>query len=167
MTGFAVRPAESDDAPAIRRVARESWHAAYDDIIGADTVDETIDQWYDIERLRESATNSDHEFFVAEREEGEEIVGIVHAAPSSDENGVFQLLRIYVVSDEWGSGMGSRLLSRVEERLRERGGETLRLTVLADNDVGVGFYESRDFERVEEGEATGFGVGEYVYEKTL
>ncbi|SIQ80532.1 Ribosomal protein S18 acetylase RimI [Haladaptatus litoreus] len=164
MTSFAVRPAESDDAPAIRRVARESWHAAYDDIIGADTVDETIDQWYDTEHLRESATNPDHEFFVAEREE---IVGIVHAAPSSDENGVFRLLRIYVVSDEWGLGLGSRLLSRVEERLRERDSETLRLTVLADNDVGVGFYESRDFERVEEGEAEGFGAGEYVYEKTL
>ncbi|GAA0246376.1 GNAT family N-acetyltransferase [Haladaptatus pallidirubidus] len=164
MTNPTVRPAEPGDATAIRCVARESWHSAYDDIIGASTVDETIDEWYDTERLRESATRTDHEVFVAEHEE---IIGFVHAAPHPDAEAVFQLLRIYVVSDEWGSGLGSRLLNRVEGRLRERGGERVRLSVLADNGVGVGFYEARDFDRIEEREADGFGVWEYVYEKEL
>ncbi|WP_435151830.1 GNAT family N-acetyltransferase [Haladaptatus sp. DFWS20] len=113
--------------------------------------------------LRETTTRSDHEFFVAE---GDDILGFVHVAPR-DEDAVFQLLRIYVVSDEWGSGLGSRLLARVEERLRTRGAQRLRLSVFADNEVGVGFYESRGFERVDEREADGFDVGEYVYEKEL
>ncbi|WP_266075351.1 GNAT family N-acetyltransferase [Haladaptatus caseinilyticus] len=163
MTESTIRTAEPTDSTAIQRVARESWHAVYDDIIGAGTVDETIDQWYDMEGLREDATRSEHEFYVSERDD---IVGFAHAGPG-DGDDIFQLIRLYVVPDAWGSGLGGRLLDRVEERLRARTVERVRLSVFADNDVGVGFYESRGFERVEEREATGFDAGEYVYEKVL
>ena len=158
-----LRPARPTDAAAIRRVARRSWHAAYDDIIGADTVDDTIDEWYDPDRLRESTQQSTHEFFVAERDH---LVGFVHVAPD-DREGTFELLRIYALSDEWGTGLGTRLLTRVERRLKERDADRLELVVLADNDVGVGFYESRGFERVEEREDPTLGVREYRYEKGL
>ncbi|WP_458184918.1 N-acetyltransferase family protein [Haladaptatus sp. NG-WS-4] len=161
-----IRRAEPDDATAIQRVARDSWHAAYDEIIGADTVDETIEEWYDPDGLRDSTTHADHEVFVAERPEGT-VVGFVHAAPFSDEVDTYLLVRIYVVSEEWGSGLGTRLLDCVEERLRERSIERLRLNVFAENEVGVGFYESRGFERVDERAEGGFGVREFVYEKRL
>ncbi|MFH5797685.1 GNAT family N-acetyltransferase [Haladaptatus sp. CMAA 1911] len=163
MVTSELRPARPTDAAAIRRVARRSWHAAYDDIIGADAVDDTIDRWYDPDRLRESTREPTHEFFVAERDH---FVGFVHVAPS-DEAGTFELLRIYVLPDEWGTGLGTRLLTRVERRLEERNADRLRLVVLADNDVGVGFYESRGFERVEEREDPTLGVREYAYEKEL
>ncbi|MFC7046016.1 hypothetical protein ACFQH6_11850 [Halobacteriaceae archaeon GCM10025711] len=39
------------DAEAIQRVARDSWHAAYDAVLGAERVDETVSSWYDPERL--------------------------------------------------------------------------------------------------------------------
>lgn len=41
------------------------------------------------------------------------------------------------------------------------------MTVVADNDRGVGFYESRGFERIGEREDAALGVQEYVYEKEL
>ncbi len=163
MASLELRPARPSDAAAVRRVARRSWHAAYDDIIGADAVDDTIDEWYDPDRLRESTREPTHEFFVAERDRP---VGFVHVAPD-DEAGTFELLRIYVLPDEWGTGLGTRLLTRVERRLKERNADRLRLVVLADNDVGVGFYESRGFERIEEREDSTLGVREYVYEKGL
>ncbi len=162
MTDRAIRPAEPDDVKGIQRIARVSWHAAYDDIIGADTVTETIDEWYDVQDLRQHTVQDDHEFYVAD---ADGILGFAHVAPHG--NGVFQLLRIYAHPDEWGSGLGTRLLNRVEERLRERDGERLRLHVLADNEIGVSFYESRGFDRVDEQDASGFGVREYVYEKDL
>ncbi|GKZ14022.1 GNAT family N-acetyltransferase [Haladaptatus sp. T7] len=167
MTSPAIRPARPADAAGIRRVARESWHAAYDDIIGAETVDDTIDRWYDPDRLRESARRPSHEFFVAERDR---LVGFVHVAPDAEEEeekSIFELVRIYVVSDEWGAGLGTRLLVRTERRLEDRNADRLRLTVLADNEVGVGFYESRGFERIEEREDAALGVAEFVYEKEL
>jgi ribosomal protein S18 acetylase RimI-like enzyme len=164
MTSPELRPARPNDATGIQRVARRSWHAAYDDIIGADTVDDTIDRWYDPDRLRESTRQPTHEFDVAERDR---LVGFVHAAPHSDEEGVFELLRIYLLPGEWGTGLGTRLLTRVERRLDGRNADRLRLTVLADNDIGVGFYESRGFERIEEREDVTLGVTEFVYEKRL
>lgn len=141
-----IRPARADDSTEIRRVGRESWHAAYDDVLGAGTVDETIDQWYVPERLRESISRPNHGFFVAERDE---------------------LVRIYVVPDEWGTGLGTRLLHRAERRARELEAERLRLVVIADNDIGVGFYESRGFERIEDRGNAALGVREYVYEKEV
>ena len=73
-----------------------------------------------------------------------------------------------MLPEYWNEGIGSRLLDRTTEDLVETGVERLRLGVLAANDVGVSFYESRGFERTEEGE-TDFadGVGEYTYAKEL
>ena len=59
------------------------------------------------------------------------------------------------------------LLDRVEGRLEEAY-DRLYLAVLADNEVGVSFYESAGFERVGTQESDlKAGVEEYVYEKTL
>ncbi|WP_458206019.1 N-acetyltransferase family protein [Haladaptatus sp. NG-SE-30] len=166
MTEYTIRAAVPDDATAIQRVSRESWHAAYDDIIGADTVDETIDEWYDIDSLRDSIVPDDHEFSVVDGA-GASLVGFAHAAPLPDEPDTYLLVRIYVIPDEWGSGLGTRLLDRVEGRLRDRGIERLRLNVFADNEVGVGFYESRSFDRIEERYVDSFDATEYVYQKEL
>jgi len=69
----------------------------------------------------------------------------------------------------WGRGIGSRLLDRVTDAVRAAGGDRLRLGVLAANEVGVSFYESRDFDRVDAGtvEMAGETVDEYTYEKQL
>ncbi len=166
MNDVSIRPVEPDDSPSIRRVARESWHAAYDDIVGAETVDDIVDEWYEPEQLRESMARDGHEFFVADSET-DGPVGFVHVAPLPDEEGLFDLVRIYLDPEEWGAGLGTRLLEHAERRIREQGAERLRLTVLAVNDRGVGFYEARGFERIEEREDATLGVQECVYEKEL
>ncbi len=164
MDDVTIRAAEPDDATAIQRVARESWHAAYDDVVDPMLVDDIVDKWYDDGGLRECTTRESDVFYVVERGE---VIGFVHVAPVPDEEGLFDLSRIYLVSDAWGNGLGTRLLERAEGRIREQGAEWLRLTVVADNERGVGFYESRGFERIEEREDAVLGVGEYVYEKRL
>lgn len=40
--GWTVRQATPDAAPIIHEIARESWHAAYDDFLGPETVDEVV-----------------------------------------------------------------------------------------------------------------------------
>ncbi|ELZ12241.1 GCN5-like N-acetyltransferase [Halovivax asiaticus JCM 14624] len=181
----------------MQAVARESWHAAYDDVIGAETVDRTIDRWYALDSLADQITDAagrdDATFLVYERVDSSDgdddthadsarsgtdgvepmkaaskIVGFAHAGPHPDRTGTAKLSRIYVRPAVWGDGVGSRLLEQVERELGPHF-ETLWLEVLADNDVGVSFYEATGFVRVDEQESVlGDGeVREYIYEKEL
>lgn len=153
-----LRRARPDDAEAIQRVGRASWHAAYDDILGPETVDERIDEWWDRDGLRDSATD---ETVMLVADAGERLVGVVHLAP--DEEATWVLARLYVRPERWGAGIGTALLDRGVERLPDDA-ERLRLVVLADNDVGVSFYESCGFEHVGERESTvDEGVAELEY----
>lgn len=165
----SIRPATPDDASAVRAVGRASWHAAYDDLLGSERVDETIDEWWDLPGLRRATGRDDDVFLVAVTPEAANgaVAGVAHAHPDRGEAGVYELGRIYVHPDWWGEGLGTALLDGVRQRLPDAT-ERLRLVVLADNDVGVSFYESYGFERVESRVA---GLGddheECVYEVTL
>ncbi|WP_435180348.1 GNAT family N-acetyltransferase [Halorussus sp. AFM4] len=170
MARFDVRPAAADDATAVRRVARESWHAAYDDLLGAETVDAVVDEWYDPQHLARSIEREDGVFPVAEGGEppDSEVVGFAQGV-LGDGDDPAELPRIYVRPDRWGEGAGSALLSRVEAWLTDRGAERLRLVVLADNEVGNRFYETHRYDVVDERESelAGRTVSEYVREKQL
>lgn len=164
-----VREATPDDAPAVQDVARESWHAAHDHVLGRDRVTETLEEWYGLEDLEETIEESrdrrDAIFLVAE--DGGEIVGFAQAGPHADEPAIGSLYRIYVHPDRWGAGIGTDLLEAIEETLAAEF-DRLWLAVLAENEVGVSFYESQGFERVGVQECDlEEGVEEYVYEKPL
>jgi len=172
---FEIREATAEDAPGIQRVARAAWHATYDDILGPERVTETVDAWYDPDRLVEDdVRDSDRPFVVAVRPPEAAIVGFAEAAVDEDdeageEDGTddWHLYRIYVHPDVWGDGIGSALLEAIEGSFRERGVETLRVSVLAGNDVGVSFYESRGFELVETVPDEAFDVLRSEYVKSL
>ncbi|MDQ2050700.1 GNAT family N-acetyltransferase [Natronolimnohabitans sp. A-GB9] len=169
--GWTVRRATPDVAPAVRDVARESWHAAYDDVLGRRTVAATIERWYDVTKLRDSIVEArnrnDAVFLVAADEDDGEIVGFAQAGPHREHSTVASLYRLYVHPDRWGEGIGTALLERLEDDLSTEY-DRLWLAVLADNDVGVSFYESTGFERVGTQESDlKAGLEEYVYEKQL
>ena len=168
-----VREAKQFDAREISHIARESWHGAYDEILGTETVEEVVDEWYDFERLEDSIANAaareDAVFLVGEAPEGygTELVGFAHAGPDTEEADVAELIRIYVRPAAWGEGAGRTLLDHLERTLGPHY-DRLRLAVLADNDVGIRFYESTGFERVDSRASDlGEGLEEYVYEKPI
>lgn len=158
-----ARPAEPSDAETIREIARASWHAAYDGLLGEEVVASTVEKWYAIGDLRDSIEHSDHVLYVA----GSDGVGFVHLGPNPEDEQVAELFRIYVRPERWGEGIGGRLLDAAKTELD--GYDGLALSVLAGNGVGIGFYEKRGFERV--GERTvELGTDEYReyrYEKSL
>lgn len=159
----SIRPAEQADIEAIQSIARQSWHTAYDDILGAETVNSVVDEWYEPPKL-ETAIR-DEAVFVAE---SSSIDGFAHVGPG-DGSDTMELRRIYVHPERWGEGLGSQLLERVEEWCRTAGRRRLRLAVLADNDVGIEFYERNGFTAREhrEGEIAGVPVEDIVYVKEL
>lgn len=162
----SIRKAELDDAGEVQTVSRASWHAVYDDILGEETVDSVIDEWYEIDGLRTAIEETI--FYVAERDG--ELVGFVNAGqnPEYGEE-TFELFRIYVLPEYWNRGIGGQLLEPVITDVTSGDGNRLRLSVLAENEVGVEFYESHDFDRLkeEEIEFDGDTYEEYEYVKTL
>jgi ribosomal protein S18 acetylase RimI-like enzyme len=129
------RPATPDDAPAVRRIARIAWHAAYDDLLGPDRVEALVDEWHDAERLRGTFADPDS----------------AHAAIDEATGGAeAELVRLYALPDYWGSGVGSALLDAIAEDLRAADVGRLRAVVAADNDVGRRFYDRHGFRCREE-----------------
>ncbi len=200
-----VRPVTLEDVSAIRRIARESWHAAYDEILGPEGVEGLIDNWYTESTLEESirrtARRETDVFLIGTLENtatggtGTAIepsedarsmspVGFAQATPVNSGDGTDQrvettaeLNRIYVDPDAWDNSVGSALLEGVEQALAESF-ERLQLKVLAGNTVGISFYESTGFERLEtqtsglsdildDGDPIDGPVKEHVYEKSL
>lgn len=163
MNEFEVRVATPDHIPEIQTVARESWHATYDDILGADSVEQVVDGWYAADGLEQSIERDDGQFLVAEQDG--KVVGFAQGVLGEKDDAA-QLPRIYVQSDFWGEGIGSELLSGVESWANENGAGRLRLVVLAYNEVGNGFYEKQGYRVVaeREEELEGESVVEYVRE---
>ncbi|WP_265108617.1 GNAT family N-acetyltransferase [Halosolutus halophilus] len=175
-----IRQATTEDVWAVHETARESWHAAYDDLLGRDRVDEIVDEWYAIGEIESSIDDTrgrdDAAFLVVESaadagseptETDERCRGFAHIVPWPEDERVAYLVRIYVRPELWGEGIGTALLEHLEAECEEVF-DRLRLAVLADNEIGVSFYESRGFERVGTYESDlGVDLEEYVYEKQL
>lgn len=139
-----LRRATPADAAAVQRVARASWHAAHDEIIGADAVEELLDEWYDIDSLATSIDRAEAPMFVAV-DEGD-VVGFAQGGPSEDGPADAVVGRIYVRPADWGAGYGTALLERLFDALRADGHASVWLAVMADNDVGRAFYAKHEFE---------------------
>ncbi|RBI62053.1 GNAT family N-acetyltransferase [halophilic archaeon] len=158
----SVRPAEIADISAIQKVAKQSWHAAHDDIVGADAVEEFVVDHYDAESVQECIVAPNREFCVVEPKS---IVGFADAGPADDRT--YTLHRLYVHPDHWKDGHGSSLLAWTESALRDRGITTLQLMVMADNERAIDFYESQGFDRIDQDCDDRFDVESYVYAKEL
>jgi ribosomal protein S18 acetylase RimI-like enzyme len=160
----SIRDATVEDVPEIQRIARRGWTAAYGDFLAKAAIDAILADWYAPDQLEASITTPEAVYLVAE---ADEVTGYASAAPTGD--GEAQLYAIYVDPDWWDKGIGTKFLETIAERLTARDIERLRVEVLADNAVGVSFYESRGFERTTERDRTvgEQALAEYVYHRDL
>jgi ribosomal protein S18 acetylase RimI-like enzyme len=188
LSAVNVRTATIGDIEDVQRVAAASWHAAHDAIVGEDAVDEFLDDYYDVGSLAGRVADAGIIFYVAE---DQRVVGFATARPyhaeqshqgetesdgesksvgeteSASEVTTFSLQSLYVHPDHWGTGVGSRLLERIEDEASTGGGGRLRLIVMADNERAIGFYEALGFERVADHYDERLDVWGYAYAKEL
>ncbi|WP_049998137.1 GNAT family N-acetyltransferase [Halococcus sediminicola] len=155
-----VREATDEDISGIQRVARRSWPETYGKFLTEAAIETILNDWYAADELDGQIATPENVYLVAETDD---IGGYASAAPTANEEA--QLYAIYVDPDHWDEGLGTALLDGVRDRLDDHGIRRLRVEVLAENSVGVSFYESRGFERTSERERE---VGsqtlvEYVY----
>lgn len=140
---LTVRPATRRDIDAIRQVASSSWEAAHAPLIGTETGRSFFETEYDEARIRSKITSDGKIFDVAV--DGEGVVGFVTAAPKKTSPRVFGLSWLYVLPGRWNEGIGTRLLTRTEQTIERRGGERIRLGVLAGNERAIRFYETAGY----------------------
>lgn len=157
-TAVTVREATTDDAGAVRRVARAAWYETYD-FIDEETVEGMLAQGYSEEFLTAAIERPELTLFVAER--GVEIVGYASCEPPG-EDGAGDV-SVYVHPDCWREGLGTALLDRAEAFLRAQGAETVEDAVLADNEIGNAFYRGR----FEDAGTTTVELGREEFEATV
>ncbi len=169
-----VRQATADDVDAIHETARRSWHAAYDEILEARRIDEIVDEWYAISDLESSIANAssrdDVVFLVADGDadapyRGSRTAALALHTPFRGPKE--RRLHFWYESTSIprrGATESDRGYSPHSEKLADRF-DRIRLAVLADNHVGVSFYESSGFDRIETRESElSEGLEEYVYQ---
>lgn len=141
-----IRPATPTDIPGIQHVARQSWEQTYTDLLDDEVIASTVAEWYDDDALRDACDRPGVALLVAD-DDG--VVGFCHGVLHEDEGDV---LRLYVVPDRWGEGIGWQLLDRLRSDLEDFNMRRMRAMTLADNPVGNGFYREYGFEKTDEGE---------------
>jgi ribosomal-protein-alanine N-acetyltransferase len=124
-----IRPAEVADGPAIADLEKAAFGSdAWSDGLVADGLSGQIPGAL---------------YLVAG---AETVVGYAAASLFAD---VSELQRIAVAPEARRSGVGSRLLARVEQEARVRHSERLLLEVREDNGVACAFYAARGFTEVD------------------
>lgn len=159
MSDHSVRAATPADVDAIQTIAEASWHAAHDDIIGAEAVDEFLAEHYDRETIAAEIDADASAYRVAEV--AGEVVGFAVAVPHDGDH--WRLAAIYVHPDQWGDGVGTALLNAVEDAACAADAEALELVVMADNHRARRFYEARGYAHVGDGGDAPIDVEEATY----
>jgi len=154
------------DVRGTDRVNRRCWLAAYGDILPESVVDrdpaceDALQEW--LAAIRSWTGTA----LVAV--EDDRIVGYAFARWDDDTKSFVDaddagLKEIYVDPEHWNEGVGTALLARVEDGV-PAAYAGLTLSMLASNERGRRFYESRGF--VEVGETTD-GIGGETYDCVL
>jgi ribosomal protein S18 acetylase RimI-like enzyme len=155
-----IRSASPADAAQVAAVMRDSWFAAYQDIISPQLIDRVtapdggarIRQSFRIRRWQR--------MIVAVQEPEPAIVGYASFGPERDvldapwphplsaagaDGHVAELYALYVLPDWWSTGTGRALMDRSMARVSAAGYTSVTLWVLQDNDRARRFYQRAGF----------------------
>ncbi len=143
-----VRPALEDEAPRIREICETAYRATYTDLLPDPYIERVIAEFYREDRVRREVEPAPPGWL------GYQVVtvlGEVLGAAGGGMTGerVGELFVLYLDPDHRGRGLGTALLDRVTEQLREVGAEEMWVSVVPGNELAVPFYKARGFEPVE------------------
>ncbi len=161
------RVTDEEDIRALANLAHRIWNEHYVDIIGQEQVDYMLENFQSQQAIRAAIEREGHLYYLVS-EEGED-VGYWAVEPEPDK-GRMKLSKIYVRRDMRRQGLGRQMVEAAEELCRERGMDTLWLTVNKNNTDSIRAYRALGFERVGErvkdiGE--GFVMDDYIMEKEV
>jgi len=144
-----LRTASPKDVQAIDAILRESWHAAYDDLIGHTAVETITADWFDPMQLVQDMGKPESEYIVGD--DGTDLHGVAHALSGVDPKNPDTVLiqQLCVRPSHQNQGLGTQLLEELESCFPAA--RCFQVRVLAKNERGLQFFTHRGYERIEEG----------------
>lgn len=138
---FEIRPATKNDIEVIEQLARAIWPDAYGNILTPGQLNYMLDYFYNPAALEKQMTQLNHHF----------IISLLNAEPVGfaswsrmNEEGIYKLHKLYVLSNTQGKGIGKKLVEYILEKLEAEGAIALRLNVNRYNKARH-FYEKAGF----------------------
>jgi len=136
--GVEVRPAVGDDLSGILSVGHRTWLATYEPLVGPEYVAMGLAKWWTSDVVAASIRKGRTIVAV----DGDDVVGVATFGPQGDD---FVLWKLYVLPDNHGNGVGSRLLEAVVERAVEGGHSRIVLSHIEGNAGAARFYARHGF----------------------
>ena len=153
-----IRKADVGDASAIAHIRVEGWRIAYKGLI-PDSILNALDYKTQENKVTNRITGIDKDFTsnILVYEEANEILAYTYYGKALDSlNNQYQgeVVALYVRPDKKGQGIGTQLINRVKELLKEEGYSNMIIWCLKENYPSLKFYEhlggvikeERDFE---------------------
>lgn len=159
-----VRTATVADLPAVEKLLRAGFHAAYDAIHGSEKIEAVSRSSHSQSALKANLSRPWSEFLLADNGEG--ITGIAYASQSSED--FVMLHQLYVDPAMTGQGIGTQLLEECFGSFPEA--KAFRLEVDEQNPRAAAFYERYGFRetgRIANCGREGSGMPAIVMEKRI
>ncbi|MEU4560305.1 GNAT family N-acetyltransferase [Actinoplanes sp. NPDC023936] len=139
-----VRAAHATDVAAIHGICTRAFHATYRDTLPAGYVGRMLAEFYAPDRIAGRIAPEPPGWLGYQLvEEDGRMLGV--AAGGLTDPGAAELFMIYLEPSERGRGLGTLLLDRITEQVRDLGATELWVAAVVGNDLGVPFYEARGF----------------------
>ncbi len=148
---------QSLDADQVFEVAKKSWEVTYKNIFNPEFINEFVNRAYDPNGLRNTITQIKAGwtgFWVATNNNS--VVGFAQVGYSStrleknDPKNEIYLYRIYIYPEYLGKGVGTGLLDRVENWVKNEQKGYYICYCHKNNDIGKQFYIRKKFEHIPE-----------------
>jgi len=138
-----IRKMTKKDMKQIQDIAKTTWHATYDGIIPRDIQDHFLEKAYSLQMMKQRLKQP--YFFVAEVKG--KVVGFSQFTVPNQQ-GMTELVAIYLYPDYQGKGIGSAFLKEGIKYLKDV--KEIQLNVEKDNHIGRQFYEAKGFSVISE-----------------
>ncbi len=140
-----IRKANISDASAIAHIRIDSWRTAYKGLI-PDSFLNGLDYKMQENKVMNRINGTDKNFTsnILVYEEENEILGYTYYGKALDSlNDKYQgeVVALYVRPDKKRNGIGTQLINKVKELLKEEGYSNMIIWCLKGNDPSVRFYE--------------------------
>lgn len=165
-----LRPATSADVPALARLGRESFVAAFGHLYSEENLNAFLEQVYSEASVREEVEGEECIHRLAD--DGTRLLGYVKLrypswyiedSPTGVSNPI-ALGQLYTQPDLTGQGIGAALMEWAIAEARARGHDAIQLSVWAENFGGQRFYQRYGFAKVAD---IDFWVGDHRDEEFL
>ena len=141
-----LKKASRHDIELIQQLARESWEAAYLEILGREQIEYMLEMMYSQAALEVHFADENWQYYIVY--DAEKAVGFVgyefHTEPETT-----KLHRIYLIPESKGKGLGKEAISHVKEEAVKHGDKQVILTVNKNNSARY-VYEKQGFNVYEE-----------------